>query len=49
MDNKYDFIQILTIIRDKMKNNDDAQIVHEIIVDLMEMDQPKIKEKYTLF
>jgi len=32
-----------------MKSNDDAQIVHEILVDLMEMDQSKIKEKYNLF
>lgn len=48
MNTKYEFIQILTILRDKMKNEDDAQLIHETMVDLMEMDQDKVKEKYNL-
>ena len=49
MISKYEFIQILTILRDKMINEDDAQLIHETMVDLMEMDQAKVKEKYNLF
>lgn len=47
--NKYEFIQILIYLRDEMKDMNDAQKIHEVMTDLMESDQDKIKEKYTLF
>ena len=46
--NKYEFVQILMYLRDEMKDMNDAQKIHEVMTDLLEMDQPKIKEKYNL-
>jgi len=47
--NKYEFVQILMYLRDEMKDMNDAQKIHEVMTDLMESDQSKIKEKYNLF
>ncbi len=46
--NKYDFVQIMTIVIDKMKDFDDSQYVHNILIDFMEIDQNKIREKYNI-
>ena len=45
---KYEFIQILMILRDKMNCKEDAEIIQNMISDLMETDQCLVKEKYGL-
>jgi len=49
VEEKYEFIQILIYLRDKMKCQEDAKIIQDMITDLLELDQQRIKEKLGLF
>ncbi|MHA1407183.1 MAG: hypothetical protein ACTSSG_07355 [Candidatus Heimdallarchaeaceae archaeon] len=46
---KYEFIQILIYLRDKIKCQEYAKIIQDMLTDLLLMDQYKIKEKFVLF
>ena len=46
---KYEFIQILIYLRDHAHCKKDAQMINDLITDLLQMDQYKIKEKFALF
>ncbi|MHA1401806.1 MAG: hypothetical protein ACTSQE_15755 [Candidatus Heimdallarchaeaceae archaeon] len=48
MISKYDFIHILMALRDKMKDKEDSDIIHNTITDLIELDHDIVKEKYNL-
>jgi len=45
---KHVFIQILIYLRDKMKYQEDANIIQDMITDLLEIDPEIIKTKYNL-
>lgn len=49
MIDKYEFIQLLLLLRDKMICKSDSETVNNLITDLMELDQSRIKEKYPVF
>lgn len=46
---KYDLIQILLALRDKMNCKEDKEIIQNTLADLLELDQEVIKEKYNMF
>jgi len=49
MIDKYEFIQLLILLRDRMICKSDSETVNNLITDLMELDQVRIKEKYPVF
>ncbi len=44
VEEKYEFIQILIYLRNKMKCQEDAKIIQDMIIDLLDLNQQRIKE-----
>jgi len=52
VEEKYEFIQIFIYLIDKMKSKQDAKnalMINNLITELLQMEQYKIKEKFGLF